>query len=359
MPVHERVCTLLKDDPRIPVHSTSGKNRLVIPATQCIPCTFTRYWDKRLEKILWITLGSLLIGLGYLIAFTVPQEITHVERSALTDSPQEMGLYFENFEISPKDASLKIAGWWMPAENARATLVVIHGAGSNRNSLYFDSLPFYAAMVNHKVNVVAIDLRNHGDSDADGKGLQYGRTEMHDALAAIAWANMKTPDLPLLAMGISMGGATVIYAANHGADLDGIILLDSLLDTRDVLRQGGWISTGLPAALFSPSAWIATTFYGLPAGSDRALDVAAALELPILAIQDPDDPITRAKYSRELAIRNRRVTLWAAPLIPADHPDLAWRGRWGTHVAAFQFYPVATVGKIMQFITRVESSGHE
>lgn len=317
------------------------------------------YRDTRLKKILWIMFGSLLIGLGYIIAFAVPQEIVHVERSKLTNSPQAFGLVFEHFEVSPQDSSLKLAGWWMPAENARATLVFVHGAGSNRNSLYFDSLPFYAAMVEQRVNVVAIDLRNHGDSDTDGKGLQFGRTEMHDALAAISWAQMKTPELPLFAMGISMGGATVIYAANHGADLDGVILLDSLLDTRDVVRQGGWIGTGLPAALFSPSAWIATTFYGLPAGSNQALEVAAALELPILAMQDPDDPITRAKYSRELALRNRHVTLWSAPMIPAQHPDLAWKGRWGTHVSAFQFHPVETVGQIMQFMDRVGASANE
>jgi uncharacterized protein len=110
------------------------------------------------------------------------------------------------------------------------------------------------------------------------------------------------------------------------------------------------VETGLPPALFAPSAWAATQFFGLPGGDDQALARAAALDLPILAIQDPDDPVTRARYSRELAQRNPRVTLWTAPPIDPQHPDLAWKERWGTHVSAFLFYPQETVAQILAFI---------
>ena len=151
-------------------------------------------------------------------------------------------------------------------------------------------------------------------------------------------------------MGISMGGATLIQAAHDGAKLDGLILLDSLLDTNDTFAQGAWVHTGLPPALFAPSAWAATQFFGLPGDEEQALARAATLELPILAIQDPDDPVTRARYSRELAQRNPRVTLWLVPAIDPANPDLASKARWGTHVSAFLFYPRETVAQIMAFI---------
>jgi len=76
------------------------------------------------------------------------------------------------------------------------------------------------------------------------------------------------------------------------------------------------------------------------------------LQLPILAMQDPDDPVTRAPHSRELARRNPNVTLWTAPTIDPEHPDLAWRDGWGSHVSAFEFYPQETVAQIMLFIDR-------
>ncbi len=200
------------------------------------------------------------------------------------------------------------------------------------------------------MRVVAIDLRNHGASGSDGQGLQFGRTEKYDAAAAIAWARGRNPNLPLFAMGISMGGASLIQAVHAGAKLDGLILLDSLLDTDDTFKQGAWVETALPPALFAVSAWAATQFFGLPGGNEQALARATTLDLPILAIQDPGDPVTRARYSRELAQRNPRVTLWTAPSIDPQHPDLAWKKRWGSHVSAFTFFPQETVTQILAFI---------
>lgn len=304
-----------------------------------------------MKKRIWALLALVLLTLcGYVAVIAIPQEAIHVQRSAVTTSPADVGLVFEEFVVSPEDSNLQLAGWWIPAQDARATLVFIHGGGSNRTSSYFGSLDFYRAMVDQGIALVVIDLRNHGESGSDRHELQFGRSEKYDALAAIAWARQKNPDLPLFAMGISMGGATLIQAAHSGARLDGLILLDSLLDTIDTFKQGAWVETGLPPALFAVSAWAATQFFGLPGGEEQALERAAILDIPILAIQDPDDPVTRARYSRELAQRNPRVTLWTAPVIDPNHPDLAWKERWGSHVSAFQFFPQETVAQILAFI---------
>ncbi len=304
-----------------------------------------------MKKLAWSVALLSLIALLYTAVIAVPQEAIHnTQRSAVTTTPAQVGLAFEDFVVDAEDGKLKIAGWWMPADNARAILVFIHGGGSNRTSSYFGSLAFYREMVDRGVSVAAIDLRNHGASGDDGRGLQFGRTERHDAAAALDWTRKKHPQLPLFAMGISMGGATLVQAAYHGAELDGLILLDSLLDTADTFKRGAYVATGLPPALFALSAWSATRFYGLPGGQEQALERAVTLDIPILAIQDPDDPVTRARYSRELAERNPQVTLWMAPAIDAQHPELAWKKRWGTHVSAFLFYPAETVAQIIAFI---------
>ena len=300
----------------------------------------------------WIVIaGLLLAGCAYVALIAIPRAAIQVQRNPVTSSPADVGLVFEEFVISPQDTELTLAGWWMPAQNPRATLVFIHGGGSNRTSSYFGSLAFYRAMVAQGVSLVVVDLRNHGASGSDSQGLQFGRTEKYDAAAAIAWARDKNPNLPLFAMGISMGGATLIQAVHAGAAVDGLILLDSLLDTYDTFKQGAWVETGLPPALFSLSAWSATQFFGLPGDDEQALARAVTLDLPILAIQDPGDPVTRAHYSRELAQRNPRVTLWVAPAIDPQHPDLAWKERWGSHVSAFTFYPQETVTQILAFMT--------
>ena len=294
------------------------------------------------------TTVALLFCYGFLWA--IPQSAINPMRVPLAGSPADVGLAYENFTITPRDEPINLAGWWLPAEEARATLVFLHGGGSNRNSDFFKSLDFYRAAVDQGISVATIDLRNHGESDSDDTGLQFGRTEKFDALAAIDWARDKAPDQPLFLMGISMGGATAIHAAHDGADVDGMILLDPLLDTDDAFIRGGRATSPLPATVFIPSALAAETFFGLPSGADEALQKAARLELPILLIQDPDDPVTRAVYARELAERNQQVTLWEAPAVADDHPGIAWKEDWGSHVAAFALYPEQTMAQIDRFL---------
>jgi len=303
------------------------------------------------KKAFWCALVVIVVAAcGYLALIAIPQEAVHPQRSELSANPASVGLAYEEFAVTPRDRPLRIAGWSMPAANARAVLVFIHGGGSNRTSSYFGALDFYRAMVDQGVAVVAIDLRNHGESDSDDRGLQFGRTEKFDAEAAIDWARQRYPGLPLFAMGISMGGATLIQAVHDGARPDGLILLDSLLDSVDTFKQGAWAQTGLPPVLFAIPAWAATTFHGLPGGDEQALARASTLDLPILAMQDPGDPVTRARYSRELAERNPHVDLWVAPDIDPQHPDLAWKERWGRHVSAFLIFPRETVARIVTFI---------
>lgn len=297
----------------------------------------------------------LALGCAYALLYAVPLEATKPVHVPLTTSPADVGLHYEDFTVSPSDAPLTLQGWWMPARAPRASLVFLHGGGSHRHSTFFGALAFYRAMVDAGVSVAAIDLRNHGLSGDDGQGLQFGRTELHDAIAALDWARERAPDIPLYLMGISMGGATAIHAAHAGAAADGLILLDPLLDTRDTFIRGGVAQTGLPAALFAPAAWSAMRFFGLPGGADTALERAATLSLPILLLQDPQDPVTRRAFADELAQRNPRVTLWLAPPIEADHPDLAWKGRWGSHVSAFLFYPDQTLAQIDQFMETVQA----
>ncbi|MEH6635308.1 MAG: hypothetical protein V7700_07295 [Halioglobus sp.] len=52
------------------------------------------------------------------------------------------------------------------------------------------------------------------------------------------------------------------------------------------------------------------------------------------------------------ARRNEQVTLWTAPPIDPDHPKLAWKKRWGSHVSAFEIHPLETMQQIMLFIDR-------
>ena len=302
-------------------------------------------------KKLFLTVSIILVATAWLLLYFLPQEMRFRPPYPISQTPADVGLNFESFTLNPEDEQLTLSAWWMPAENPRATLAFIHGGGSNRHSEFFKSLDFYAAMVARDISVAVVDLRNHGDSDSDGKGLQFGRTEKWDALALIEWAGKKSPNTPLYAMGISMGGATLIHAANEGAAVDGLILLDPLLDTYDVITQSVWVETGMPPGLFRTAAWAAVEWHGMPGGNDQARVIAASLDQPTLLLQDPDDPVTRAPFARELAKQNPAIRYWEVPSVGEEAiPELQWRGRWGSHVTGFVLFPELVLEQILAFM---------
>ena len=189
-----------------------------------------------------------------LVSYIIPQIALFEIRNSISMKPSDLGIHFEDIVLQPSDAKINIHGWWMPADNSIATLLFVHGATSNRHSEFFKSMHFYEALIQNNISVLSIDLRNHGDSDADGKGLGFGMSEAHDVTAAISWAKSKLFDQPLFAMGISMGSAAIIHAESHIKDLRGIILLDPMLNTQSTFARGASAQTHLRPPAASPGS---------------------------------------------------------------------------------------------------------
>ena len=95
----------------------------------------------------------LLAATAYVALVAIPGQVIHSERVPISKTPAEVGLGYEDFQVSPADLPLNLAGWWMPAERPRATLVFIHGGGSNRHTDYLKALEFYRALVEQGISV--------------------------------------------------------------------------------------------------------------------------------------------------------------------------------------------------------------
>jgi pimeloyl-ACP methyl ester carboxylesterase len=253
-----------------------------------------------------------------------------------------------------KSGELQLEGWWMPAEKPRATLLFVHGAGSSRVSPFFNTLGFYESLQKAGISVFTFDQRNHGNSEHTDGYLRMGATEYHDVLAAGEWLkNKANKDTPLIICGLSMGGATSIYALANGMQADGLLLFDPLLNTRDSLERGGWVGYGLPSILFRPMAYLAPLFWALPYGESDALEVAKTLDLPVGIVQNKTDPITRSIWSEELANASDSATITFVPTIDASHSCMADKGRWGTHASSFHCHPNWTMQQVENLIARL------
>lgn len=302
--------------------------------------------------------GAALLALSAWVALFLvylPSQLMKAGGPAFIDTPAKVGLEFDNVSIVVPDEELSLSAWWIPASNARASLIFVHGANANKEDFYFGALDFYRDMNNRNVNVLALDLRNHGGSDrTQSTNLTYGAEEYLDVLAAINMVDTLAPDLPVYGAGVSMGGATLIEAAFHSAPFKALILIDPLLNPESATIAGMRAMTGLPEAFLKPTAWSATQFFDLGATSPSLIEKATTLSLPVLLIQDIDDPVTQARFARAVSDANEHIAYVEMPTPPADHPVLAEAGGWGSHATAYRIYPERVLAEIDRALLKAE-----
>lgn len=292
----------------------------------------------------------LFLSLVFIFGIAMPWLGLKSGSEPVVDAPHSNNVEHLIFESD----KLQLEAWWMPAENPRATLLFVHGAGSSRVSPFFNTLGFYDSLQKAGVSVFTFDQRNHGNSEYTDGYLRMGATEYRDVLAAREWLRGRTDnDTPVIICGLSMGGATSIYALANGMRADGLLLFDPVLNTRDSLERGGWVGYGLPSVLFRPMAYLAPLFWGLPYGESDALEVAKVLDLPIAIVQNKTDPITRSIWSEELAKASEAATIAFVPDIDASDPCMADKGRWGTHASSFHCHPDWTIEQVENLIARL------
>ena len=300
---------------------------------------------------LWILLGLVLVWV-LLSVFWAPAQMISTTPYRVDKTPGSRGLDYQDIKI-PSD-SLLLEGWWIPAPAPIADLIFVHGAGSNRISQFIGSLDFYRTLHELNISVVTMDIRNHGNSPVTDGTLRMGLAEWPDVVATAQWLDQHHPsDRPRILLGASMGGSTVIHAMRNGLEADAMILLDPLLDVLDSMMEVGQVETGLPPLLFSIAARAAIHRYGLPHRETSPLAMAKTLDLPILLMQDWEDPVTRSPFAAELANTNPRVTLARVPTVSMDEPCLDGKGEWGTHVAAHPCRPDWTRETVSAFIQSV------
>ena len=292
----------------------------------------------------------LFLSLVFIFGIAMPWLGLKSGSEPVVDAPHSNNVEHLIFESD----KLQLEAWWMPAENPRATLLFVHGAGSSRVSPFFNTLGFYDSLQKAGVSVFTFDQRNHGNSEYTDGYLRMGATEYRDVLTAREWLRGRTDnDIPVIICGLSMGGATSIYALANGMRADGLLLFDPVLNTRDSLERGGWVGYGLPSVLFRPMAYLAPLFWGLPYGESDALEVAKVLDLPIAIVQNKTDPITRSIWSEELAKASEAATIAFVPDIDASDPCMADKGRWGTHASSFHCHPDWTIEQVENLIARL------
>lgn len=131
-------------------------------------------------------------------------------------TPEDFG--YRNVKINSYDG-LALNGYVKTHDDNAPFAIVVHGFGSRALDMFRHSELF----VDKGYNVLVPDLRGHGGSEGNNSGLSV--TDSHDIESWVNWLKENTQMKEYIAMGLSLGGMTVLrYAAEHSdEDLKAVI----------------------------------------------------------------------------------------------------------------------------------------
>jgi uncharacterized protein len=208
--------------------------------------------------------------------------------------PPPADLRVESATLPSKSGS-SIAAWYVPAEDAHATVVLLHGLGCTRRSMLDRARLLHGA----GYALMMIDLQAHGESP--GQHVTVGYLERFDTQAAVAFARKKNPGHRVGLIGCSLGGAAAVLGSPLPVDA---MVLESVYPTIDeavddrVRRRLGCLSRVVSRLL----VWQIPLRLGIPVSALRPIDRIAAVGCPVLiAAGDADRHTPLAETQRLFA----------------------------------------------------------
>ena len=131
------------------------------------------------------------------------QYYTHIrEGRAFIQDHNGRDVYMTNRE------GLKLHAVWIPAENAKGTVIFAHGFHSCGLSDFSLAFELY-----HDLNMNILLLTHRTHSPSEGKYITFGVKESRDVRDWIDYHNRHLGAFPILCSGLSMGAATVMFLA--------------------------------------------------------------------------------------------------------------------------------------------------
>lgn len=139
---------------------------------------------------------------------------------------------------------LKLHAYWVPAENAKGTVVLVHGYHSCVMTDFSVAFPLYHEM---GFNLLLPTQRAHGKSQ--GKYVTFGVFESQDMLRWIEFHNATFGPLPMIFSGMSMGASTVMYMADEPLpdNVKGLIADCGFTTPKEIISRVFTKTTHIPA----------------------------------------------------------------------------------------------------------------
>lgn len=183
--------------------------------------------------ILFISLGIFLLVniFRVVLPFVVLNRLTNRHISFMDiHKAEDFGLESIHFFVKTDDG-LNISVYEVSIENPHAVIICLAGMNYPSATAYLGHARHFREM---GFATFFFDMRAHGESDGDM--ICMGYREHLDVKAVVDYikSNERYNNIPLVAMGLSLGASTAIISAGEMPEIDGLISLSAFSSWEDI-----------------------------------------------------------------------------------------------------------------------------
>jgi len=229
----------------------------------------------------------------------------------VTVSPQSYGLAFESVKIPTADGEI-LHGWWVPADEARGTVLFFHGNAGNI-SHRLDYLLMFNRM---RYATLIVDYRGYGASS--GAPSEQGTYRDADAAWEYLRAARSVRARDVVIAGESLGGAVATWLAAKVSPR-AVVLLSTFTSVTDLGAQIYW---------FLPVRWLSRLGY------DNVKNLAR-ITSPVFVAHSRDDDLVPFVHGGKLFAAANEPKAFLE--MRGGHNDgfIFTHAQWSAQLAAF------------------------
>lgn len=298
---------------------------------------------RGVARLIWRTAGATIVFAGLAlsaVAGYTAHRLAIPEKPPLAGTPGDIGLAYEDVVFRSRDG-LTLRGWYLAAQPSESnrTVILVHGQNNNRGDAYIRLIPLAGDLTRKGYNVLAFDLRAHGESE--GTYRTFGDLERRDLKGAVDYlVSRGAPAEWVGAIGFSLGAATVLMTAPEEPRIRAVVADSSYADFRELLDANLDEHSGLPEFMSPLIILVAKAFIGDmdAVKPERVIDDIAPR--PLLIVHGTVDDTVPLEHAYRLAAAHPPAELWILEGV--------------NHVAAYKTDPQQYVGRVLATFARAQ-----
>jgi len=241
-----------------------------------------------------------------------------------------MSVPAKNVKFESQNGNL-LSGWYIPGEDKRAGILLMHGIKSNRLQM----LERAKFLNKAGYSVLLFDFQGHGESEGDQ--VTFGYLEAQDADSGFTFLQNQLTNKSIGVIGVSLGGAAAILSSVL-TKADALILESVFPTIEEAVSNRLTMRFGYIGRYFSPLLlWQIKPRLGFDPKMLRPIEHISRATGAIFIIAGTNDKHTTILESRRLFEKAREPKeFWAIP--------------GAAHVDFYQYQPNEYKNKVLKFM---------